>query len=205
MSEQGDVDVAGEVGGPRVSVLTAVFDPEPAHLAECVVSVAAQTLADHEHILVDDGSTAPHVATMLAAFERAWPNVRVISRSSNGGIVAASADALAAASGEFVAFVDHDDRLEPDALASMVAAMTADPSNLADVAYSDHDLIRPDGRCATPSYKPDFSPERLRSQNYITHLVMARRSLVEEVGGFRVGFDGAQDHDLLLRLTEPVP
>ena len=109
MSEQGDVDVAGEVGGPRVSVLTAVFDPEPAHLAECVVSVAAQTLADHEHILVDDGSTAPHVATMLAAFERAWPNVRVISRSSNGGIVAASADALAAASGEFVAFVDHDD------------------------------------------------------------------------------------------------
>ena len=70
-----------------------------------------------------------------------------------------------------------------------------------DVAYSDHDLLRPDGRCATPSYKPDFSPERLRSQNYITHFLVARRSLVEQVGGFVPGFDGAQDHDLVLRLN----
>ncbi len=65
---------------PRVSVLTAVFDPEPAHLAACVASVASQTLADHEHILVDVASTSPHVATMLDAFERALPSVRVIRR-----------------------------------------------------------------------------------------------------------------------------
>ena len=122
----------------------------------------------------------------------------MIHRSENGGIVAASNDALAAATGEWIALLDHDDVLTRQALSSMSAACHDET----DVAYSDHDLLRPDGRFCSPSYKPDFSPERLRSQNYITHFLVARRSLVEQVGGFRDGFDGAQDHDLVLRLTE---
>lgn len=182
---------------PIVSVLTTVHDPEPEHLAECLSSVRRQTFVDHEHVVVDDASTRPHVRAMLDDAAASDPRLTVIRRTGNGGIVAASHDALAAASGEFVALLDHDDVLEPDALAAMVGAL-AD----GDVAYSDHDLLRPDGRFTTPSYKPDFSPERLRAQNYITHFLVARRSLVEDVGGFRPGYDGAQDHDLVLRLTE---
>lgn len=183
---------------PRVSVLTTVHDPEADHLAACLASVRAQTFTDHEHVLVDDASTRPHVAEMLAAAAAVDPRVRVVRREVNGGIVAASNDALAAATGELVALLDHDDELDPTALAVMVDAIDGG----FDVAYSDHDLIRPDGRRATPFYKPDFSPERLRAQNYITHFLMARRSSVDEVGGFRHGYDGAQDHDLVLRLTE---
>lgn len=183
---------------PRVSILTAVHDPEPDHLAACLESVRTQTCTDHEHIVVDDASTRPQVATMLADAAAADPRVRVVRRTENGGIVVASNDALSAATGEYVALLDHDDELDPMALAVMTSALDAG----ADVAYSDHDLIRADGRRATPSYKPDFSPERLRAQNYIAHFLMARRTLVDAVGGFRDGFDGAQDHDLVLRLTE---
>ena len=183
---------------PRFSVITTVYDPEREHLEACIASVAAQTFTDLEHVLVDDASTQPHVREVLAAAAAADPRVRVVHRSENGGIVAASSDALAAATGDLVALLDHDDVLDPGALAQMHAAVTDE----VDVAYSDHDLIRPDGRHATPSYKPGFSPERLRAQNYITHLLVARRSLVDRVGGFRPGYDGAQDHDLVLRLTE---
>jgi GT2 family glycosyltransferase len=114
--------------------------------------------------------------------------------------VAASNDALDAATGDFVVLVDHDDVLTPDALATVADRLDADPD--IDVVYSDHDLLRPDGRCASPVYKPDFSLERLRNHNYITHLVVARRSVVVDIGGFAAGLDGAQDHDLLLRLAE---
>lgn len=183
---------------PRFSVLTAVHDPERDHLLACLDSVNRQGFGDWEHILVDDASTRPYVAEVLAAAAAADPRVRVIHREHNGGIVAASNDALAASRGELIALLDHDDELGREALALMSAAVTEE----VDVAYSDHDLILPDGRYATPSYKPDFSPERLRSQNYITHLFVSRRALVDDVGWFRPGFDGAQDHDLVLRLTE---
>lgn len=179
-------------------MLTAVCDPPIEVLERCLESVLAQTTAEWEHIVVDDASTDPEVRAVLeqAAGD---PRVHVTFRTHRGGIVAASSDALGSARGEIVALLDHDDELAPHALSSMAVAFEDDEC---DVAYSDHDLIRPDGRRADPFYKPDFSPERLRHQNYITHFLTARRSIVEAVGGFRVGFDGAQDHDLVLRLTE---
>ncbi len=183
---------------PRFSVLTAVHNPERSHLEECLASVRNQTLADWEHIIIDDASTHPWVSDVLDRAAANDPRVRVVKRVENGGITAASSDALAVATGELIALLDHDDVLAPNALDAMSSACT----DLVDVAYSDHDLLRPDGRYAVPSFKPDFSPERLRSQNYITHFLVARRSLVDAVGGFRPGFDGAQDHDLVLRLTE---
>src|SRR5690606_34148515 len=166
----------------------------------CLGSVRDQTTGDWEHVVVDDGSTRPDVARLLSEAAAADPRVRVVTRAASGGIVAASSDALAAATGELIALLDHDDVLEPDALAAIDAAFAAGDD--VDVVYSDHDMIRADGRYVTPSYKPDWSPERLRSQNYITHLLVARRALVDEVGGFREGYDGAQDHDLALRLGE---
>ena len=193
---------------PRFSVITTVFDPEPEHLRACVASVEAQAidpavaLAGIEHVLVDDRSTRSDVAAVLDEVEAMNGAVthRVVRRAENGGIVAASNDALAAAVGEFLVLLDHDDVLSEGALTSVAAALDADDA--LNVVYSDHDLMRPDGRCAWPMYKPDFSLERLRHHNYITHLVVARRRLVDEIGGFTPGTDGAQDHDLLLRLAE---
>ncbi len=184
---------------PRFSVLTTVFDPPRDALLECLDSVRRQTLTDWEHIIVNDRSTDGWVAEELDRAASGDERLTVIHRDHNGGIVAASADALAAACGEIVALLDHDDVLDPSALESMSAAFD---DALVDVAYSDSDLIRPDGRSSMPFFKPDFSPERLRSQNYITHFTTARRSLMTEIGGFRPGFDGSQDHDLVLRLTE---
>ncbi len=187
---------------PRFSVLTTVFDPEPEHLRACLRSVAGQVGIDRvQHVVVDDGSTRPDVRRLLDGLPPR-PERVVVRRSSNGGIVAAANDALAVATGEFVVLLDHDDVLAPRALATLALAFDADPS--IEVAYSDHDLLRPDGRLASPVYGPDFSLERLRNHNYITHLVAARRSTVVDVGGFRAGTDGAQDHDLLLRLAERV-
>ena len=188
---------------PLISVLTPVFDPDPAHLAACLRSVERQSTANWEHVLVNDGSTRPEIALILDERAAADPRVKVVHRSEQGGIVAASSDALVAATGTFVALVDHDDVVEPHALGAMAAVLTGGlAGGLAQVAYSDHDFIRADGRYVDPCFKPDFSPERLRNQNYITHFLMAERQLVVDVGGFREGFDGAQDHDLVLRLTE---
>ncbi len=185
---------------PRFSVLTTVFDPEPSHLEACLASVAAQIDGGSiEHVVVDDASTRLEVRALLGRVE-SGPTRTVIRREQNGGIVAASNDALEAATGDFVVLVDHDDVLVEGALAVIADVLDADPG--LDVVYTDHDLLRPDGRCASPVYKPDFSLERLRNHNYITHLVVARRSVIADVGGFRVGTDGAQDHDLLLRLAE---
>lgn len=187
---------------PRFSVLTAVCDPPAEVLSRCLASVSAQDFGDFEHVIVDDGSMLAHVRAMLCAAQAADSRVRVLRHEQRQGIISSSADALAAATGDLVALLDHDDELAPHALARMHVAML-DP--LADCAYSDHDVIREDGRLADPSFKPDFSPERLRHQNYITHLLVARRDAMLAVGGFRPGFEGAQDHDMVLRLSERNP
>jgi hypothetical protein len=187
---------------PRFSVLTTVYNPPIAALRRCLHSVAEQTLADFEHVVVDDASTDPGARQLLHR-EARRRRTSVLMRASNGGIVAAAADAAARATGDFVVLLDHDDELTEHALERVAAFIDTNPH--IDVVYSDHDMIRPDGRYADPCYKPDFSPERLRNHNYITHLVAVRRAALLDVGGFRQGFDGSQDHDLLLRLAERGP
>ncbi|MGA9279526.1 glycosyltransferase family 2 protein [Ilumatobacter sp.] len=187
---------------PRFSVLTSVFNPDPSHLEACLASVEQQTFAgSFEHIVVDDASSRVEVRSVLNGLEQ-LPWRHVIRRPANGGVVAASNDALAAASGDVIVLLDHDDVLAPEALSRLAEFFEENPD--AQVVYSDHDLLRFDDRLYSPVFNPDFSPERLRNHNYITHLVAARRSLVVDIGGFTVGTDGAQDHDLLLRLSEHV-
>jgi glycosyltransferase involved in cell wall biosynthesis len=123
-----------------------------------------------------------------------------VYRDKQGGIAAASNSALALATGEFVGFIDNDDVLRPHALYSMAAYLREHPD--ADLVYSDEDKLLPEGGLGAPTFKPDFSPDRLLAENYINHLTLVRRSLASEVGGFREGFDGSQDHDLMLRVAE---
>jgi GT2 family glycosyltransferase len=182
------------------SIVPPVYNPPLDALRACIRSVRAQQLADWEWCICDDASPDPAVAAELERLAAAEPRVRLVRRAVNGGIVAASNDALALATGEFVALLDHDDQLGPTALAQMAAELGAHPE--ADYLYSDEDKVDRAGEHYDLFLKPDWSPERLRSQMYTGHLSVLRRSLVDEVGGFRAGFEGSQDHDLVLRVTE---
>ena len=186
---------------PLFSVLTTVFDPEPEHLSACLSSVDAQTSSDWEHLVVDDCSTRAEISELLS--RNLNQRRTIIQRAINGGIAVASNEALLASSGDYVVLLDHDDVLDPEALERIAGAIEKfAPLGAPDVLYSDHDLLRSDGRYTSPMYKPVYSPIRLTNQNYITHLVVIRRAAMQEVGGWRTGFDGAQDHDLLLRLAD---
>ena len=186
---------------PRTySVVTPVYDPPADVLGEAIDSVRAQTYGDWQLILVDDASPSPHVVELLRRYAELDDRIVVIERSTNGGIVAASNDGLAAATGDFVALLDHDDTLVRDALA--LVDLYADRYPEMDYCYSDEDLLDRHGDHVAPFYKPEWSPERLRSQNYCGHLSVFSSGLLERIGGFRPGFDGSQDYDLFLRATE---
>jgi GT2 family glycosyltransferase len=190
----------GAVPAPRFSIVTPVYETPPGVLRKMLRSVTRQSFEDWELCLVDDCSPSPEVGEILARAARRDPRIRVARRAENGGIVAASNDALAMAGGEFIALLDHDDILHPDALALVSERIDATPD--VDYVYSDEDKVNVHGVHSAPFFKPDWSPERMRTQMYTCHLSVLRRSLVEEVGGFDAGFEGAQDWDLVLKVTE---
>lgn len=169
-------------------------------LEECITSVLAQTETNWEWCLADDFSPNPAVRRRLEKLAKSEPRVRLSFRDENGGIVAASNSALDLATGDFVALLDHDDSLMPDALEIMSSEIDRHPE--VDYLYSDEDKVDEEGRYFDQFRKPAFAPERLRGQNYCCHLSVIRRSLLESVGRFREGFDGSQDYDLILRVTE---
>lgn len=188
------------MAAPRFSIVTPVYETPADVLTAMLGSVRAQSFGDWELCLVDDCSSAPHLASMLAAAEAADPRIRVLRREQNGGIVAASNDGLEMARGEFIALLDHDDELHPDALALVHEALVTNPEG--DYVYTDEDKIDREGRHSGPFFKPDWSPERMRTQMYTCHFSVLRRSLVEEVGGFDAEYEGSQDWDLVLKVTE---
>jgi GT2 family glycosyltransferase len=185
---------------PLISVVTPVYNTDPAVLVACLESVRRQSFGDWEHCLVDDASPNAEVRAILAAAAAKDDRVRVAHRATNGGIVAASNDALALATGEFLAFLDHDDLLTPGVLEAVADAIRADPE--LDYLYTDEDHLTAEGSTFHPTYKPDWSPERFRSHMYTCHLSVVRRSLALDVGGFHAGYEGSQDYDLVLRVTE---
>lgn len=185
---------------PTVSVLVPVHDPTAEHLEACLRSILDQSYPHLELCVADDASTAPHVRPLLERFAREDPRVRLHLRAAHGHISLTSNDALAMASGELVALVDHDDVLPRHALLMAIEAVAEQPQAV--VVYGDEDKLDLDGGRKLPHFKPEWNPELLLSQNYIGHLVVMRTERVRAVGGFRVGYEGSQDHDLLLRVTE---
>ena len=182
------------------SIVCPVYDPPADVLRAMLRSVTEQTFPDWQLCVVDDCSPAPHVAEVLGAAAAADPRITLVRRERNGGIAAASNDALRVATGEFVALLDHDDELHPEALRRIADAIEDQPE--ADYLYTDEDRIDLSGRRSAPFFKPDWSPERLRTQMYTCHFSVLRRSLVTQVGGFDGEFEGSQDWDLVLRVTE---
>jgi GT2 family glycosyltransferase len=185
---------------PLISVVLPTYDPEEAHLREAIDSVRGQSYPQWQLCIADDASTRPWVRHVLDEYASADPRIEVELLSENSGISAVSNRALAICRGEYVAFLDHDDALTPDALFEAARVIDADPS--VDVIYSDQDKLAPDGRAVDPFLKPDPSPVYALGAMYIGHLLVVRRSVVEQAGGFDSSFDTIQDFELFLRVSE---
>jgi glycosyltransferase involved in cell wall biosynthesis len=185
---------------PRFSIVTPVYNPPAGALKACIKSVRKQNFDDWEWCIVNDCSTQPHVRKILNRLAAKDSRVRVAHRATNGGIVAASQDGLDMATGEFVALLDHDDVIAKRALKRVDEELKSDDT--IDYIYTDEDKIDSKGRHYDVFRKPNFDPVRLRGQNYCCHFSVFRNSLLDEIGGFREGFDGSQDFDLILRATE---
>lgn len=185
---------------PLISILLPVHDVPVAFLAETIASVRAQCYAEWELCIVDDASTDAAVHAHLAAEARAEPRIRLVRRSANGGIARATNDALALARGAYCAFLDHDDRLAPDALLCMAEAMAESPD--AALLFSDEDKLDADGERARPYFKPAWDGEWIRTTNCVLHFMAVRTSTLRALGGLATGIDGAQDWDLVLRVAE---
>lgn len=184
---------------PRISVLVPVFKPNLHYLSNCIRSVLYQVYPDWELCIVDDGSDDPEVHCLLENFAAEDSRIRVQFREENGGISAATNTAGAAATGEWLLFLDNDDELSPDALLKVATAIE---KSRAEVIYSDEDLIGDDASRFSIFRKPDYNPRLLLCHNYIVHLVAVSRQLFEQTGGLDSRFDGAQDYDLMLKLSE---
>lgn len=184
---------------PLVSIVLPTYNSDPRWLGRAVESVRQQAYDRWELCVADDSSTRPETRELLGRLQQD-ERIHVRYRERNGGISAASNDALDAAAGEFVAFLDHDDELHPAALLEVVRRLNEDPA--LDVVYTDEDKRRDDGPPERAFFKPDWSPDLLLTGNYVNHLCVYRRALVEQVGRLRSELDGSQDFDLLLRVTE---
>ncbi len=185
---------------PLFSVLMPVYNTVPHFLDAAIRSVEAQTYDRWELCIADDASTDPRVREVLETAAARDPRITVVYRPVNGHICEASNTALAAARGDFVGLLDHDDLLTPDALQEMAVAINLHPES--DVLYSDEDKVDEVGVRSDPYFKPDWSPEALLSRMYLAHFLLMRTAIVREAGAFRPGFEGSQDHDLALRVTE---
>lgn len=185
---------------PKVSIIIPVYNTNEKWLRLCIESVLNQVYDNWELCIIDGGSTKSHIRKVLKEYAKQDSRIRVNFLTENKGIAGNSNEALALASGEFIALLDHDDELASSALYEVVKLLNENPA--LDFIYTDEDKITIKGKRIDPHFKPDWSPDTLYSCNYITHFSVIRKNLVDIVGGFREGYDGAQDHDLFLRVTE---
>ncbi|HWA85170.1 MAG TPA: glycosyltransferase [Opitutus sp.] len=194
------IDALPPLQRPCLSIVMPVYNTPAAWLERAIESVRAQIYPHWELCIADDASTALHVRGILEDFARRDDRIKVTFREENGHISAASNSALALATGEFTAFLDHDDELPPHALAEVVLALAARPD--LEFIYSDEDKIDELGHRFEPYFKPDWNPDLLLGQNYTCHLSVFRTARLRAIGGFRTGYEGSQDWDLTLRATE---
>ncbi len=194
-----DIDVER---APHFGIVVPVWNTDGRALREMHASLQRQTYGRWNLSIADDGSSNDDTRAALDEIARD-PRVHVARRERNAGIVHATNVALSHAQGDWIAFVDHDDALHPDALRD-VARLVGEVPEL-EMVYTDQDRISADGAVSDRSFKSAFSPDLLRSTNCIVHLCCYRRDLLETVGGVRQGFDGSQDYDVLLRVADALP
>ena len=185
---------------PLFSFIVPTYNVSKKYLSECLDSLLNQSYDNFEICIADDHSSLEETIDTLKEYEKKDSRVKVKYREKNGMISKASNSAISMAQGEFIVLVDNDDTIEKDALYYLALALNEN-KNL-DFLYTDEDKIDFSGKYMEPHFKADYSPDTLMSVNYICHLSCIRKSLVDEIGGFRSEYDGAQDYDLFLRITE---
>jgi len=184
---------------PTISIIMPVYNTSEEALSKALDSVLNQYYPLWELCVCDDASTEPVIREVIRNYVATDSRVKAVFSEENAGIAVASNRALKLATGEFIGLLDHDDEITPDALFEVVKTLQA---VTADLIYSDEDKIDVDEQRCDPFFKPAWSPDLLFSCNYISHFGVYRKSIVEQIGGFREGFDGSQDYDLVLRFTE---
>ena len=185
---------------PLFSLLLPVYNVETVWLEKAIQSVKAQIYPHWELCIADDASSAIDIAPFLEKYRKRDRRIKIIFREKNGNISAASNSALELAEGEYIGLLDHDDELAIDTLFEVAKCLQTHPD--ADFIYTDEDHIDAQGKHFDPAFKPDWSPEYFHTQMYTCHFGVYSTQLVREIGGFRSEFDGAQDYDLVLRLSE---
>ncbi|MHB1145443.1 MAG: glycosyltransferase [Thiobacillus sp.] len=185
---------------PTFSIAVPVYNVEERLLRDFINSVLKQVYPHWELCIADDCSTAAHIRPLLREYAAADPRIKVTFRESNGHISAATNSAIELASGEFMCLMDNDDEIAPNALFEFASVLNSDPD--VDMVYSDEDKLDMEGTRYEPFFKPDWSPETLEGCMYTAHFACYRMDIVRKLGGFRVGYDGAQDYDFVLRFTE---
>ena len=185
---------------PKISIIVPIYNCPSSFLREMINSVTSQIYPNWELCLADDASPLPHVKQILREAAAADPRIKVNLREKNGHIAEATNSALDLATGDYIALLDHDDLLSPDALLHVAECISNNPD--VDWIYTDEDKIDQTGRRYDPQMKGDWNPEMLITHNYTQHLTVIRKTLVEQVGRMRKGYEGAQDIDLFLRVSE---
>ena len=182
---------------PVISVVMPVYNPRPKYLRKALDSVLAQTYPHWELCIADDASTNPEVRQVLEEYARKDSRIKVAFRKVNGHISAASNSALELVTGEFIALMDHDDAIPPHALYMVAEEINSHPD--ADLIYTDEDKVDENDRRHDPHFKTDWNRELFYSQNFVAHMGVYRTSIVRKIEGFRVGYEGSQDYDFVLR------
>ena len=186
----------------RFSVIMPVYKTRIELLQAAVNSVLEQTNPNWELCICDDASGDEAIGDYLSELATQDKRVKFLTHEKNRHISAASNTAISLATGDYLAFLDHDDALTPDALHQNASTLARNPALR--LLYSDEDVVDEQGRPINPHFKPDWNYDLVRAVNYACHFLVIERSLVESCGGLREGFEGAQDFDLLLRVTEAI-
>ena len=182
---------------PEFCVVMPVYNPKPVFLRMAIESVQRQIYPHWKLCIANDASTDAAIAPLLDAFAANDTRIKVIHRKQNGHISAATNSAIELVTSEFIALMDHDDLLHPTALYEVANVLQQQPET--DVVYTDSDCVETNGRHFGPFYKPDFNIDLLLGQNVVSHLGVYRSALVRQLGGLRLGLEGSQDYDLILR------
>jgi len=185
---------------PKISIILPVYNPPEEYFKAAIQSVLSQVYTNWELCIADDCSTNLNIKTIIKEFSEQDDRIKYVFRKENGHISASSNSAIEIATGEFIALLDHDDLITPDALYENVLALNNNKE--LDLIYSDEDNIDVNGTLFEPHFKPDWCPDNLLCRNYICHFTIIRTKLVKQVGAFRLGYEGSQDYDLFLRVTE---
>lgn len=179
-----------------------VYNTPEAYLYEAIESVRQQLYTHWQLCIADDCSSLAHVQKILKKYAELDKRINVIFRKENGHIANATNSAFELATGEWIALLDHDDVLRPNALAEIAFEINQHPGS--EIIYSDEDKLDQNHNRYDPYFKPDFSRELFRSQNYLNHLTVIRAQNIRGVRGWRPGFEGSQDYDLVLRIFERI-